>query len=652
MTGPGYDEALSAGRWRQKDKVSAWPDNAEKPVALSYGVPSSVIGGRSVMGACDARPLITAFEGEPTSWRAWESKYSQAEQWATTALRTFGGDLNSLCCAVKNLLIDMAYQLGFDGLVKFKKLIFGLLAEDWEQASYQATQTLWFARAGRRAELHASTLQSGCAARRAWKKAPSGSDKFVKGGPQKKADETAGSYASFEPTNGATQPNVKLPTVRATAVGGMNAYREALSRAGDRMAAGRTLAVRLDLPPSSESHGTDYTAAYSLVRANSWCKYSAQVEYLGSFDMVGAQYSSQGTLSGLQACANQCARTRGCTVFAWKNYKQQYNDPELANYDNRPCHWIKVAAASDCGTDHDDCPDWSAGDACPGQDVYELNGVSRRRLQTTAGFQVLNGPLFGTANEGTQPHGRSTQSAPAPPPVKAPFELVAGGSYCDYSADRTYIGSFDQAGNILQNNWPGVQACANACQSTPGCNVFSWPNTRVEYNDPTLKDYDSRPCYFIGVSSSADCGTTFRDTSNKQIDAYALTGTPTSISGSTTGGYTGEDFECSARAMIDAYMLPDTVSDDEYNQAVIAAHAALNANGGSLSSLCCDVQNALVDFAFSAGFVTAQRYSKLWTYVALSDWASAAERLDGSWCRRNAARCASHKQMLAAGMCS
>ena len=677
LTGPEYSLANAAGDWRRRSKgPSAWPDNADKPVALVHGVPSSAIGARNTGAGCDAVQLIVAFEGEPSSWESFRTVHERAVQTANDVMRMWGSDLGTLCCAVRNVVVDIAFQMGQRRLTAgngiFRRVFDRILAGDWEGAAAAAAATSWFVDAGRRAQLHVATLQGGCADKASWTKPPTGAAAY-KRLLAKRAELEGSSFQSLEPTNGAELKKTKPSTIRDTAVGGLEAYAKAIRRAMEMDGAEQSFAVRVTLPPSTTPGTQAYAAGYALVKRNSWCMYDAVIEYLGSFNQV--DQGLQDGRSGLQMCANQCARTAGCVVFSWQNYKRQWNDPALADYDNRACYWIKVASASDCGSAHDD--DTNALTGSPEQDVFKLTGVTGRRLATaeggiewsdattaggtspaaSRGFHLLTLPPFGAESGAEATAARRSLQSSSPPPSPTPYHLVHTDSFCKYGATTQYIGSYNEACTddnrhcLLQDGVIGLQACANKCKSTPGCAVFAWPNKRVTYSDPSLANYDDRACTFIHVASEDECGLEPNDhRSWAEQDVYAITNAASqSSTGTTTGGYTGAAFECDARTLIQLNSAGSMPSDEAYDAALIGAHAALSQYGGQLSSLCCDVQNALIDFAFAAGFTTMQKFGNLLTAVALGDWENAAEQLSGGWCTRNAARCASHKSMLKEG---
>ena len=55
----------------------------------------------------------------------------------------------------------MAYQMGVDGLFKFKKMIAALGKGDWNEAAHQALDSRWAKQTPARAERHAAVIANG-----------------------------------------------------------------------------------------------------------------------------------------------------------------------------------------------------------------------------------------------------------------------------------------------------------------------------------------------------------------------------------------------------------------------------------------------------------------------------------------------------------
>lgn len=61
----------------------------------------------------------------------------------------------------QNVIISMAYQMGVEGLLKFKKMIAALECGDWLEAKMQALDSRWYAQTSKRALHHAQVLLTG-----------------------------------------------------------------------------------------------------------------------------------------------------------------------------------------------------------------------------------------------------------------------------------------------------------------------------------------------------------------------------------------------------------------------------------------------------------------------------------------------------------
>jgi lysozyme len=68
---------------------------------------------------------------------------------------------NSLSVARQNVLIDMGYNLGVTGLLKFKKMIEAVSAGQWNTAATEMTNSKWAKQVGMRAETLSSIMKIG-----------------------------------------------------------------------------------------------------------------------------------------------------------------------------------------------------------------------------------------------------------------------------------------------------------------------------------------------------------------------------------------------------------------------------------------------------------------------------------------------------------
>lgn len=58
-------------------------------------------------------------------------------------------------------LIDMAFNLGLNGLLKFKKMLASLVAGDWDQAAAEMLDSTWASQVGQRAVTLATMIKEG-----------------------------------------------------------------------------------------------------------------------------------------------------------------------------------------------------------------------------------------------------------------------------------------------------------------------------------------------------------------------------------------------------------------------------------------------------------------------------------------------------------
>ena len=94
--------------------------------------------------------------------------YRQAVSDAASMLTASGGVLDELCCAVRNVLVDVAFHLGPSRARKAfwwpsRSMLAAIAADDWAEAADSLRRLLWFSANGNRAEAHARTLAAGCA---------------------------------------------------------------------------------------------------------------------------------------------------------------------------------------------------------------------------------------------------------------------------------------------------------------------------------------------------------------------------------------------------------------------------------------------------------------------------------------------------------
>lgn len=68
---------------------------------------------------------------------------------------------NSLSGSRQDVLIDMAYNLGIEGLMKFRKFLSAVNEGNFNRASYEMQNSLWARQVGRRAETLAKMMVVG-----------------------------------------------------------------------------------------------------------------------------------------------------------------------------------------------------------------------------------------------------------------------------------------------------------------------------------------------------------------------------------------------------------------------------------------------------------------------------------------------------------
>jgi len=87
--------------------------------------------------------------------------------WLTEILRGLEGQVNhrtwynNLCPARKAIIMSMMYQMGYNGVMKFKNMIAALEIQDFVKASAEILDSRWAEQTSLRANRHAIQLQSG-----------------------------------------------------------------------------------------------------------------------------------------------------------------------------------------------------------------------------------------------------------------------------------------------------------------------------------------------------------------------------------------------------------------------------------------------------------------------------------------------------------
>lgn len=90
-----------------------------------------------------------------------------AYAWLDEQIKEIGSKLkplewfNNLNEARRTIVVSMCYQIGFTGVMKFRKMIAALQDNDWDAAEKQALDSLWARQTPKRARRHAEVLRTG-----------------------------------------------------------------------------------------------------------------------------------------------------------------------------------------------------------------------------------------------------------------------------------------------------------------------------------------------------------------------------------------------------------------------------------------------------------------------------------------------------------
>jgi lysozyme len=77
----------------------------------------------------------------------------------TNAMRLVG-NFKDLPLDVKLILVDMSFNLGYDGLSKFKKALAACENRDWKTMADELQNSKWYGQVGRRSKHHVKKLRS------------------------------------------------------------------------------------------------------------------------------------------------------------------------------------------------------------------------------------------------------------------------------------------------------------------------------------------------------------------------------------------------------------------------------------------------------------------------------------------------------------
>lgn len=106
-------------------------------------------------------------KGADLSWYQFTCSHRTAYAWLSETIYDLEEDLNkfdwfnSLNSDRKTIIISMAYQLGVEGLLKFRKMIAAIENKDWNEVGRQALDSKWAKQTPSRSERHAAVLTHG-----------------------------------------------------------------------------------------------------------------------------------------------------------------------------------------------------------------------------------------------------------------------------------------------------------------------------------------------------------------------------------------------------------------------------------------------------------------------------------------------------------
>lgn len=128
-----------------------------KPYIDSEGYPTGGIGIRlGPKGASLGMYQFTIPLNVAKLWALTHAQDMEARLSSSSALQGVWGGLEQ---ARKDALINMAFQLGFDGLMNFKKMLAAVRAGNWQEATRQGKDSKWYGQTKDRATRVLATLE-------------------------------------------------------------------------------------------------------------------------------------------------------------------------------------------------------------------------------------------------------------------------------------------------------------------------------------------------------------------------------------------------------------------------------------------------------------------------------------------------------------
>jgi hypothetical protein len=171
---------------------------------------------------------------ESQSWQLLTATYDEARSDAAAAFADVaGGKLDALCCAVRSVLVDLAFALGPKQLATHAQLLRHVHASDWAAAARQLAASLWYASeaAAERGPAHSAALRRGCAQPDVWEIPPRGAAVFQPGGALRASYEEASRWVAVW-TATPDRP-IDYATVRGTAVSSMGTFHAHVQHASE-----------------------------------------------------------------------------------------------------------------------------------------------------------------------------------------------------------------------------------------------------------------------------------------------------------------------------------------------------------------------------------------------------------------------------------
>lgn len=131
----------------------------EKPYIDTEGYPTGGIGIK--LGPKGASLSMYQFTIPLSVAKLWALTHAQDMEASLSSSDALGAVWSRLEQPRKDALVNMAFQLGFDGLMKFRKMLAAVRSSNWQEAANEGKDSKWYGQTKDRATRVLATLERG-----------------------------------------------------------------------------------------------------------------------------------------------------------------------------------------------------------------------------------------------------------------------------------------------------------------------------------------------------------------------------------------------------------------------------------------------------------------------------------------------------------